>query len=200
MANESRLCGFVCFRAPRSRCKTKPPESRLAPSEPAGCDFAALSFADFFGRAKKSAKEVERLGGSTRGGVIAVDVSRDAGPPNGVPGVVFRYQDQNNYYGVVASPSTLSIVKTVNGTQTMEASCGIPGGMAAGETYRLQVTAEGRQIAVHWNGQPMVSWTDTENPWLSGKVGCRSCAPSGAACEPAYWDNITVSMGNADDS
>ncbi len=55
-----------------------------------------------------------------------------------------------------------------------------------GQTYTLKAECNGANIKVYLNGELMIDYTDTDNPWIQGMVGVRghSCA--------ATFDNLKI--------
>src|SRR5690606_34413601 len=100
-------------------------------------------------------------------------------------GVMFRYQDNNNYYRF-SMDRTLSqrrLVKKVNGSYTLLHQDTIR--YSLNTTYRVSVTVVGNSISVSLNGQPFYSGTDSSVS--AGSVGFYCWRNSGAT-----FDNVTV--------
>jgi hypothetical protein len=101
-------------------------------------------------------------------------------------GVVFRYQDINNYYvyfvDLVNGPQ--GIIKRKNGVNSILASATIGG--TKGEWDNVQVQVSGSMISVTLNGTPTVSAWDP-NPISAGRIGLY-----GWASPDVYFDDVVV--------
>lgn len=101
-------------------------------------------------------------------------------------GVVFNYQDSNNYYFLSFNESndnyTHGIFRVVNGVQTQLAD--IPASMTPGTTYAVKVEKTGSTINAYLNGS--LAATTTDSTFTSGQVGLAS------RDDPATFDNLRV--------
>ncbi len=100
-------------------------------------------------------------------------------------GLVFRYQDSDNYYYFYMSSqqSLYSLLKVVNGTTTVIAS--ETGGYTSGETYRVEVAIQGNSIKVYVDDNMVIDETDSALD--KGKIGLIT-----KWCTDTSFDNIEV--------
>lgn len=107
-------------------------------------------------------------------------------------GLVFRYQDPNNYYITRSNPleDNVRLYHVVNGRRVQIGDWS--GKVTAGEWHDFRVEAKGDHIQVFWNGQRVIDTHDrTFNE--AGKVGLWTKADS-----VSYFDDLRVEpLGNA---
>ncbi len=127
-------------------------------------------------------------------GILSVDV-KSVSDPNYCGTAVVRFQDVNNFYLIQPQGSQLLIKEKVGGSFSVRASHTLPGGtIQTGRWYRLQVTAEAGKLIAYWDGDSVMSWTDT-TPWTSGRVGMwYKGTPEGPNGE-ARWRNFQATTG-----
>ncbi len=127
-------------------------------------------------------------------GILSVDV-KSVSDPNYCGTAVVRFQDAYNFYLIQPQGSQLLIKEKVGGSFSVRASHTLPGGtIQTGRWYRLQVTAEGGKLVAYWDGDSVMSWTDT-TPWTSGRVGMwYKGTPEGPNGE-ARWRNFQATTG-----
>ena len=103
-------------------------------------------------------------------------------------GVMFRLQDNANYYRFSwdKQRSYRRLVKNVGGTFTLLAQDAVP--YVQGQTYQLEILAQGDLIEVWINGALVFSVTDTS--LAQGSIAAYSWGNSGAR-----FDAVTVSDG-----
>ncbi|GAB3740441.1 Ig-like domain-containing protein [Spirosoma lituiforme] len=101
-------------------------------------------------------------------------------------GVVFNYQNTNNYYLVTfnSKSKTVDLKKKVNGVLTTIASTTFAGG-GTGATHAILVTNSGGTTTVKINGNTVFNNVATPD-FMSGKIGLYSFY-----C-PARFDNVVV--------
>ncbi len=101
-------------------------------------------------------------------------------------GIIFRYQDENNYYVTRANAleGNVRLYKVVNGNRQQFA--GWDGAVASGIWHELRVEAHGDHVAVFWNGQPVMAARD-QTFRGAGKIGLWTKADS-----VTYFDDLTV--------
>lgn len=106
-------------------------------------------------------------------------------------GVVFRYQDENNYYYVRASAkgSTFRFFKVVAGQRSAPIGPSIP--IPAGEWHELKVQCSQNQITCFLNGQQVIP-TLTDNSFASGMVGFWTMADSVSYFVDARLDYVPL--------
>ena len=85
-------------------------------------------------------------------------------------GIVFRYQDEQNYYYVRASAkgSTFRFFKMVDGQRSAPIGPEMP--IPAGVWHDLTVECKGNKIRILFNNQPVIPEL-TDNSFASGKIG-----------------------------
>ena len=94
----------------------------------------------------------------------------EAGKVEQMAGVVFRYQDPENYYIVRASAlgKSFRFYKFVAGIRSAPIGPSVP--IPTGAWGTISVTCEGNKIRVLLNSQPVIPEM-TDNSFLTGKVG-----------------------------
>jgi len=85
-------------------------------------------------------------------------------------GIVFRYQDEKNYYYIRASAkgSTFRFFKMVNGERS--APIGPEIEIPTGVWHTLSIECKGNKIRTHFNGQPIIPEL-TDNSFGFGRIG-----------------------------
>lgn len=128
-----------------------------------------------------------------------VDVSVIYKPISGkedqAAGIVWRYQDQNNYYIVRANANENNVVlyKVENGIRTdlplvgKGRTYGTKAKILSGEWGTLRVVATGNRFEVYSNGVKLFEVEDTTFP-MAGKVGLWTKADS-----VTLFDDLTIS-------
>jgi RHS repeat-associated protein len=122
-------------------------------------------------------------------GMINVDVMNESSALADAT-ILVRYQDDMHFYFVQPYNDSLFIFEFREGNSFKEASGSLGGSIVPQTWYHLQVTVEGSTLQAYWNGQLVTQWTDTNDPWLSGKIGFQQ-----AYSRHVQWDNITVTTG-----
>lgn len=87
--------------------------------------------------------------------------------------VLFHYSDNTHFYYFLAKPTGWELGKedpSYPGNQRFMATGSNPE-FPIGSTYKVSVSMLGNSINVSVNGVHVVSYTDTENPYLSGSFG-----------------------------
>jgi hypothetical protein len=104
---------------------------------------------------------------------------------NDAMGIMFRYQDQNNYYRFTwdKERSSRSLIKVQSGVATVLAQDFVP--YVTGQEYQVKISAQGRNLQVSIDGSPVLSATDST--FSSGTIALYSWANASA-----YFDDITV--------
>jgi hypothetical protein len=105
---------------------------------------------------------------------------------NDALGVMFRYQDENNYYRFSwnAQLNSRTLVKNVNGQFTILAEDFVP--YVIGKSYQVKIAAQGSSLQVSIDGSPVFSVNDST--LSSGTIALYSWGNMGS-----YFDDITVS-------
>lgn len=94
----------------------------------------------------------------------------EAGKVEQMAGIVFRYQDEKNYYVIRASAlgNTLRFYKFVGGLRSAPIGPDIP--IPQGVWHELTVSCSGNSIRCDFNGEPAIP-TLADNSFSRGKVG-----------------------------
>ena len=101
-------------------------------------------------------------------------------------GVMFRYQNGNNYYRFSwgKQRSYRRLVKKAGGVFTLLAQDSVP--YVAGQTYQVRIVAQGTLLTVSIDGVPVLSVTD--GALSSGSIALYTWANKGS-----YFDDVVVS-------
>ena len=101
-------------------------------------------------------------------------------------GLLFRYQDENNYYVTRANAleGNVRLYKVVNGNRQQFA--GWDGPVTRDVWHELRVEAQGNHFTIFWNGQPVIDAHDTTFS-QGGRVGLWTKADS-----ITYFDDLKV--------
>ena len=101
-------------------------------------------------------------------------------------GLVFRYQDEFNYYVTRANAleNNVRLYHVVNGNRRQFA--GLNGPVVGGVWHELKVEAQGDRLEVYWDGQKVI---DAHDPTFqtAGQVGVWTKADS-----VTYFDDLNV--------
>ena len=128
-------------------------------------------------------------------GEISIDFKTVDGSIDQAAGIIWRYQDPNNYYIVRANALENNVVfyKVENGVRTSIAPKGLPSRsygvkhmIPRGRWSNLKVSFAGAKIAVFFNQEQLFEAEDTTFS-KSGKAGLWTKADS-----VTYFDNFTV--------
>ncbi|GAF69792.1 unnamed protein product, partial [marine sediment metagenome] len=113
---------------------------------------------------------------------VTLTISSD---DNDAVGLMFRYQDDNNYYRFSwdKQRSYRRLIKKVNGIVTLLTEDNVP--YVTGQDYQLEVVAQGSTLEVYIDGTPIFSVTD--NSLSSGTIALYSWGNAGS-----YFDDILV--------
>ena len=117
---------------------------------------------------------------------VAVKCKPVSGEVDQACGLVFRYQDENNYYITRANAleGNIRLYHVVKGARQQFAGRNVP--VASGVWHELVVEARGEQFTVYWDGQEVIHAQDKTFP-NPGKVGVWTKADS-----VTYFDNLRV--------
>jgi len=109
---------------------------------------------------------------------------------NDIIGIMFRYQDENNYYRFSwdKERSYRRLVKCVNGQFTLLAQDSVP--YVIGQNYQVKIVAQGSTLQVSIDGSPVFSVNDSS--LSSGTIALYSWGNTGS-----YFDDIVVESGVA---
>ena len=105
---------------------------------------------------------------------------------NDALGVMFRYQDENNYYRFIwdKERNSRALVKNENGQFTILAQDSVP--YVTGKSYQVKISAQGSLLQVSIDGSPVFSVNDST--FSSGTIALYSWGNTGS-----YFDDIMVS-------
>jgi Domain of Unknown Function (DUF1080) len=103
-------------------------------------------------------------------------------------GIVFRAQNETNYYVVRASAlgSTFKFYKVANGERGVPVGVDIP--VASNAWHDLKIECKGDEIRCSLDGKEYISLRDKANPLLSGKIGFWTKSDSVSY----FWDTKLV--------
>ncbi len=85
--------------------------------------------------------------------------------------VLFHYNDNTHFYYFLAKPTGWELGKedpTYPGNQRFMVTGSTP--FPVGSTYKINVVMTGATISVTVNGTPIVTYTDTQSPYLNGSL------------------------------
>jgi hypothetical protein len=104
---------------------------------------------------------------------------------NDAIGIMFRYQDENNYYRFIwdRERNSRQLVKCENGQFTILAQDSVP--YVTGKSYRVKIAAQGSSLQVSIDGSPVFSVNDST--FSSGTIALYSWGNSSS-----YFDDIMV--------
>ena len=108
---------------------------------------------------------------------------------NNDTGVVFRAQDTNNFYFFRTTGITRDqweLFKTVYNSWSRVAYGYNIKSPRMGEWYENKVVAFGNRLSLYYNERALSTYTDTSNPFLSGKIGFR------VVNGEYHYDNVRV--------
>jgi hypothetical protein len=107
---------------------------------------------------------------------------------------LFRYQSPGDWYlfGVLPSPYNTAVLwKSVGGLQYLLAQVNNVVN-APNQLRHLAVEVQGATISAYFDGQLLLTYEDTDQPFLTGKVGLDAFADSSVGWQHAYFDNVSV--------
>ncbi|MCP4612668.1 MAG: DUF1080 domain-containing protein, partial [Planctomycetes bacterium] len=104
---------------------------------------------------------------------------------NDAIGVMFRYQDENNYYRFIwdKERNSRQLVKCKGGVFSILAEDSVP--YVTGKSYQVKIAAQGDSLNVSIDGSPVFSVTDST--FSSGTIALYSWGNAGS-----YFDDILV--------
>jgi hypothetical protein len=108
---------------------------------------------------------------------------------NDAIGIMFRYQDENNYYRFIwdKERNSRQLVKCENGVFGILTEDSVP--YVTGKSYQVKISAQGDLLNVFIDGNPVFSATDSS--FSSGSIALYSWGNSSS-----YFDNILVEDSN----
>jgi hypothetical protein len=104
---------------------------------------------------------------------------------NDAIGIMFRYQDENNYYRFIwdKERNSRQLVKCKDGVFSVLAEDFVP--YVTGKNYQVKIAAQGSSLVVSIDGSPVFSETDSS--FSSGTIALYSWGNAGS-----YFDDILV--------
>jgi len=84
--------------------------------------------------------------------------------------LLFRYVDASNFYYFLPKPNGIELGKLVNGKQVFLYTADTPK-LTLNHQDAYKVTLKGNNIKVAINGTQVANYTDTNSPFLTGKIG-----------------------------
>ena len=125
--------------------------------------------------------------------VLDVDATQVEGPNDNTYGVIFRYQDDRNFYRLdISGDGYFAVFKRKDGAwskvQDYVESAAVHQGNA---TNHLQVIAKGNQFTFNVNGETVKTFSDGDFP--SGNIGVTAGTLFDNAGVHIAFDNLTVS-------
>lgn len=107
---------------------------------------------------------------------LTLEAQRDGGSEGFL--IPFRYADGDNFYWLNLggwNNATHAIEKEINGSRSTVAGTSVAGSIALGQWYTIRIRCQGNHFQV-WlneasNPNPLMDFTDSNNPHLAGRVG-----------------------------
>jgi hypothetical protein len=102
---------------------------------------------------------------------VEVDATPEAGPADGMLGIIFRYEDSDNFYAfLVSADGWYSLLKYAGGEVSRPIDWNESGALKTGKgaENKLGVLANGREIAIYANGEELDSVQDRS--FAAGRV------------------------------
>ena len=125
--------------------------------------------------------------------VLDVDATQVGGPNDNTYGVIFRYQDDRNFYRLdISGDGYFAVFKRKDGTWTKVQDYVETTAVKQGNaTNHLQVIAKGNQFTFNVNGQTVKTFSDSDFP--TGNVGVTAGTLFDNAGVHIAFDNLKVS-------
>jgi hypothetical protein len=125
--------------------------------------------------------------------VLDVDATQVDGPSDNTYGVIFRYQDDRNFYRLdISGDGYFAVFKRTDGAWTkVQDYLETPSVKQGNATNHLQVTAQGNQFTLNVNGQTVKTFDD--NDFSTGNVGVTAGTLFDNAGVHIAFDNFNVS-------
>jgi hypothetical protein len=104
---------------------------------------------------------------------------------NDAIGIMFRYQDENNYYRFIwdKERNSRQLVKCEDGVFSIHDEDSVP--YVTGTNYQVNISAHGSTLQVSIDGNPV--FTETDSSFSSGTIALYSWGNTGS-----YFDDILV--------
>jgi hypothetical protein len=125
--------------------------------------------------------------------VLDVDASQVDGPNDNTYGVIFRYQDDRNFYRLdISGDGYFAVFKRKDGAWTkVQDYVETPAVKQGNATNHLQVIARGSQFTFNVNGETVKTFSDSD--FSSGNVGVTAGTLFDNAGVHIAFDNLKVS-------
>ncbi len=125
--------------------------------------------------------------------VLDVDATQVDGPNDNTYGVIFRYQDDRNFYRLdISGDGYYAVFKRKDGTWTKVQDYAESAAVKQGNaTNHLQVIAKGNEFTCNVNGQTVKTFSDKDFP--TGNVGVTAGTLFDNAGVHIAFDNVKVS-------
>ena len=125
--------------------------------------------------------------------VLDVDAQQVAGPNDNTYGVIFRYQDDRNFYRLdISGDGYYAVFKRKDGVWTkVQDYAETPAIRQGNATNHLQVIAQGSQFTLNVNGETVKTFSDGD--FSSGNVGVTAGTLFDNAGVHIAFDNLKVS-------
>ncbi len=124
--------------------------------------------------------------------VLDVDATQVAEPNDNTYGVIFRYQDDRNFYRLdISGDGYFAVFKRKDGAWTkVQDYAETPAVKQGNATNHLQVIAKGNQFTFNVNGQTVKTFSDGDFP--NGNLGVTAGTLFDNAGVHISFDNLTV--------
>jgi hypothetical protein len=125
--------------------------------------------------------------------VLDVDAMQVDGPNDNTYGVIFRYQDDRNFYRLdISGDGYFAVFKRKDGAWTkVQDYVETPAVKQGNATNHLQVIARGNQFTFNVNGETVKTFSDGDFP--SGNLGVTAGSLFDSAGVHVAFDNLKVS-------
>ena len=125
--------------------------------------------------------------------VLDVDARQVAGPDDNTYGVIFRYQDDRNFYRLdISGDGYYAVSKRKDGVWTkVQDYVETPAVKQGHAANHLQVIAQGRQFTFNVNGETVKTFSDGDFP--AGNIGVTAGTLFDNAGVQIAFDNLKVS-------
>ena len=105
---------------------------------------------------------------------------------------IFRYVDQNNWYGIHTVDNRVYIHKVINGNDLSFYSATQTYPFVKDQTYRFKIEVDNLNISVFINDVPLVTVVDSAPLLSGGTLGLQASAGYGYTSSEVWFDNVVV--------
>ncbi len=125
--------------------------------------------------------------------VLDVDATQVGGPNDNTYGIIFRYQDDRNFYRLdISGDGYFAVFKRKDGVWTkVQDYVEAPAVKQGNASNHLQVIARGNQFTFNVNGETLKTFSDSDFP--SGNIGVTAGTLFDNAGVQIAFDNLKVS-------